>query len=378
MGQTRVSTIQTIETYVGGRVCVVHIVTDDGLHGWGQTAPSQPQISAQVLHDIVARDFLGRDAWDLANLVDECIRNEYKFLGSFLFRAISGIDTALWDLQGRALALPVYRLLGGRARTKIPVYASSMSRETAPAEELDRLLERVDTWGFKGGKIKIGVRNGRDSEGWSGRTKELVPLVRKALGDDFELAADANGAYSPGQAVRVGRHLEEYGFYHLEEPTPCWELDNMGYIADKLDLPIGAGEQEFSLEIIRRMVAERLVDVIQPDVCYVGGMTRAKYVADLASVAGIPCTPHSSNRSMVQIFSAHLVTASPACVQYQEWSIEDQDSDAQIYSPIPKVIDGAIELDDTPGWGVEVLPGFLAQATRQVSSLDDIPSRTSK
>jgi L-alanine-DL-glutamate epimerase-like enolase superfamily enzyme len=234
----------------------------------------------------------------------------------------------------------------------------------------------MDRYGFRGGKLKIGVRNGRDAETLDGRTAELVPLARKRLGDSAALAADANGAYSPGQAVRVGRFLEEHGFYHLEEPCPSWELDNIGYVARQLDLPVGAGEQEFSMEIIRRMVTERLVDVIQPDVCYLGGMSRARRVAELADLCGIPCTPHSSNRSMVQIFTAHLVTASPACVQFQEWSIEDQELDADIYTPVPDVRDGAIELDDTPGWGVTVLPSFLAAATRTASILDRGDVRT--
>lgn len=358
----------SIETYTGGRVCVVKVRTDDGLEGIGQTAPSEPAISAQVLHTLVARHFLGKDPLDLPNLGDQCIRAEYKFLGTFLFRALSGVDTAIWDLLGKAAGLPVFKLLGGRARDVIPVYASSMSRETSPAQEADRVAAAVAKYGFGTAKIKVGVRNGRDAERMTGRTRELVPLIRGMLGDDVELSADANGAYTPSQAIRVGRFLEDHGFYHMEEPCPSWELDNIGYVARELDLAVGAGEQEFSLEIIRRMIAERLVDFIQPDVCYVGGLTRARRVADMADIAGIPCLPHSSNRTMVQIFTAHLVTALPACTYPLEWSIEDQGADARIYTPVPVVEDGAIRLDDTPGWGVEILPSFAESADRQVSA----------
>lgn len=361
------SRITSIETFVGGRVCVVRVTTDDGLTGIGQTAPSEPSISAHVLHSLVARNFLGRDPLDLPNLVDRCIRAEYKFLGTFLFRALSGVDTAVWDLLGKAAGVPVFSLLGGRARDDIPVYASSMSRDTTPEEEAERVAAAVAKYGFRTAKIKVGVRNGRDAERMTGRTRELVPLIRSVLGDDIELSADANGAYTPSQAVRVGRFLEDHGFYHLEEPCPSWELDNIGYVARALDLAVGAGEQEFSLEIIRRMIAERLVDFIQPDVCYVGGLTRARRVAEMADTAGIPCLPHSSNRTMVQIFTAHLVTALPACTYPLEWSIEDQGADAQIYSPVPAVDNGRIRLDETPGWGVEILPSFFAHAERQVS-----------
>jgi L-alanine-DL-glutamate epimerase-like enolase superfamily enzyme len=303
-------------------------------------------------------------------LADKCIRAEYKFLGTFLFRALSGVDTALWDLIGKATERPVYQLLGGRVRTRIPVYASSMSRETSPAEETRRLTQAVDAAGFRGVKYKIGIRNGREADPLDPRTAELIPMVRRTLGDGMHISADANGAYSPAQAVGVGRFLEEYGYYHFEEPNPCWELDNMGYVARALDIPVGAGEQEFSMEIIRRMIAERLVDIIQPDVCYIGGLSRARRVAEMADTAGMPCTPHNSNRSLLQVFTAHLVSALPACSGLQEWSIEDQSPAANLYAPVPVVKDGEIELSDAPGWGVEILPAFLNKAAVRESAAE--------
>ena len=125
------SRITAIETYVSRRLCVVKVITDDGREGFGQTAPSEPEITAEVLHRLVARHFLGGSPWEVGALVDRAVRAEYKYLGAFLLRAISGIDTALWDLQGKLAGQPVYRLLGGKVRDRVPVYASSMSREPA-------------------------------------------------------------------------------------------------------------------------------------------------------------------------------------------------------------------------------------------------------
>lgn len=363
--------IARIETHVGGNVCVVRVRTDDGAEGFGQTAPGHPQISAEMVHALVARHFLGRDPFPIASLVNACARAQYKYWGSFFFRALGGVDTALWDLAGKATGRPVYDLLGGPSREAVPVYASSMSRRTSPEEEVARLAPLVAEYGFGCVKVKIGQRVGRDGDAMPGRTRTLVPLLREKLGDGVELSADANGSYSPAQAVRVGRLLEEYDYFHLEEPNPAWELDNMGTVAAALDIPIGAGEQEFSLEIIRRMVAERLVDVIQPDVCYVGGLTRARQVAELAETAGIPCTPHCSNRSMVQVFTAHFALAMPSVSTYQEWSIEDQSATAGIYEPVPQVHDGTIRPEPGPGWGVEVTRSFLAGSEHRVSTLAD-------
>ncbi|GAA2102890.1 mandelate racemase/muconate lactonizing enzyme family protein [Microlunatus panaciterrae] len=359
--------IVSIETF-SGHGCIVRVCTDDGLEGYGQTAHSEAQITAMVLHRLVARNYLGRDPFDVMTLAAECARAEYKVLGSFLFRALAGVDTALWDLVGKAKGQPVYQLLGGKARTLVPLYGSSMRRDTTPEQEVDRMVKAVAEHGFRAVKIKIGERNGRDSEPSNGRTSKLVPLLRQELGDDIELSADGNGAYSPGQAVRVGRMLEHQDYLHFEEPVPFWEHDNAKRVTDTLDILVGVGEQEFSLENMRRLVNDGAVDIIQPDVGYIGGITRARQVAEMADLAGIPCVPHSSGRSLTAIFTAHLVTAMPACSLFHEWTIEDA-SDMHVYEPFPVARDGEFVLSDAPGWGVEVQSSILQQWERQTSFL---------
>ncbi|GAB3410268.1 mandelate racemase/muconate lactonizing enzyme family protein [Flindersiella endophytica] len=361
------SRISSIETF-GGRGCIVRVRTSDGLEGYGQTAHSEAEITAAVLHRRVAQHYLGQSPFDVAGLAERCARAEYKVWGSFLFRALAGVDTALWDLVGKAQGRPVYRLLGGAARASVPLYGSGMRRDTTPEEEVSRMVRAVAEHGFRAVKIKIGERNGRDAEPAWGRTAKLVPLLRKELGDSIALMADANGAYSPGEAVRVGRLLEEHGYLHFEEPVPFWELDNAGRVATALDIPVAVGEQEYSLENLRRMVQEPLVDIIQPDVGYVGGITRARTVAELAELAGIPCVPHSSGRSLTAIFTAHLATAMPACTHFHEWTIEDVSS-MRAYEPFPVASNGELTLSDAPGWGVEISPAVLREWKHEVSKV---------
>jgi L-alanine-DL-glutamate epimerase-like enolase superfamily enzyme len=269
---------------------------------------------------------------------------------------------------GKAHGQPVYQLLGGRFRPSVPVYGSAMRRDTTPEEEVDRVVAAVAEHGFRAVKVKIGERNGRDAESRTGRTWRLVPLLRKELGDAVEISADANGAYSAGQAIRIGRLLEEYGYLHFEEPVPFWEYENAATVAAALDIPVGLGEQEFSVDALRRIVALGAADVIQPDVCYVGGISRARQVADLANVAGLPCVPHSSGRSLTAIFTAHLVTAMPACNLFHEWTIEDASS-MRVYEPFPVARNGEVVLPDTPGWGVEIAEATLQRMPRRVSTL---------
>lgn len=134
------------------------------------------------MHTLVARNYLGRNPFDVMTLADECARAKYKYFGSFLFRALAGVDTARWDLVGKAKSQPVFQLLGGNFRPSVPVYGSAMRRDTTPEDEVDRIVAAVAAHGFRAVKNKIGERNGRDAESRSGRTWQLVPLLRKELG----------------------------------------------------------------------------------------------------------------------------------------------------------------------------------------------------
>jgi L-alanine-DL-glutamate epimerase-like enolase superfamily enzyme len=134
-------------------------------------------------------------------------------------------------------------------------------------------------------------------------------------------------------------------------------------------LAVAGGEQDNSLVQFRRMIAMQAVDIVQPDVGYIGGVARARRVARMAEDAGIPCTPHCSNRSMLQLFTLHLAASMPACAQFHEWGIEDTPWTRGVYEPELQVVDGGVAVPDTPGWGVEITRSFLAEAHREVSAL---------
>ena len=364
--------IASIETFTRDKISIVRVRTDDGAEGIGQTSPFRVDITARLLHTMVAPFFLGRDPWELEMLVEACLRHQYKYPGTFLLRAMCGVDTALWDLLGRTTGQPVYQLLGGKIRDPVPMYASSMQRSVTPEQEAERMQALVEEYGFRCGKIRLGVAMGRDGDEWTGRTRKLIPYMREAMGDDFDLSADANGAYSPAQAIRVGRLLEDADYFHYEEPCPFEELENTAAVAAALDIPVAGGEQDNSLPQFRRMLTMRAVDVVQLDVGYIGGISRARRVAQLAELFGVPCTPHCSNHSMLQVFTLHLAAAMPACSQYQEWGIESAPWTRGIYEPMPRVEDGQITVPATPGWGVTVLPEFLDAAYRQESREGDV------
>jgi L-alanine-DL-glutamate epimerase-like enolase superfamily enzyme len=360
--------VTSLETFTQGYVSVVRLETDDGSVGWGQISTYDADISATVLHRKVADHFLGRDPAELSDIVDRCIEANYKFPWSYVCRALTGAETAAWDLLGKRLGKPVCDLIGGAAKP-IPAYGSSMSRDITPEDEAARLARLRDEQGFRAFKVRVGKVNGRDEDQWPGRTEAIVPAVRQAVGEDVSLKADANSCYTPPRAIEVGRLLEQDGYDHFEEPCPYWELEWTREVAATLEMAVAGGEQDNDLAQWRRMIALRAVDVVQPDICYLGGLLRSLRVARMAEQAGLPCVPHSANRAMVTVFTLHMLAAIPNAGPFLEYSIEETPWTDDLYEPALEVIDGNVPIPAGPGWGVRVSPAWLERAGVQRSAV---------
>ena len=366
--------IESIETFSTPFVSLVRVRADGGAEGWGQISPYHADISALVMHRQVAPYALGHDPLDIDPLIDRILEIEFKFPGSYVRRALGGLDTALWDLRGKLAGKSVCELLGGQVRA-MPVYASSMRRDITPEAEAERLVRLRDEHGYRAFKFRIGRECGHDVDEWPGRTEAIVPAVRRALGDDITLLVDANCGYSPAKAIEVGRMLDDHGIAHFEEPCPYWEFEQTAEVTRALAplrIQVAGGEQDCSVSHWRRMIAARAFDIVQPDICYVGGMTRALRVAALARAAGLPCTLHSANLSLVTIFSLHLMNAIENAGPYVEFSIEPTEYypwQVGIYTPALEARDGAVAIPDGPGWGVEINAAWLEHAAYQITEL---------
>jgi L-alanine-DL-glutamate epimerase-like enolase superfamily enzyme len=195
--------------------------------------------------------------------------------------------------------------------------------------------------------------------------------MRRALGAAAALRVDANSCYSPARAIEVGRMLQDNGVCHFEEPCPYWEFEQTKQVTVALELDVTGGEQDWDMQHWKRMIAMRAVDVIQPDVLYMGGIARTMRVAALGAAAGLPCTPHSANLSMVTLFTMHLLRAIPNAGPYLEFSIEGADyypwQQALLVGDPYVIRDGKATVTDRPGWGAEVRPDWLAQASYRCS-----------
>ena len=364
--------IASLETFANQFVCFVRLTTDSGAVGWGQTSTYNADITAAVFHRQVAPWTLGADALDIEALITRVEEREHKFPGSYRCRALAGLDTALWDLHGKLAGKPVVELLGGKPR-RLRAYASSMRRDISPAEEARRLVQLRDELGFDAFKWRVAAECGHDIDEWPGRTEDIVPQVARALGDGVAKLVDANSGYSPRRAIEVGRLLESQGISHFEEPCPYWQLAATKQVTDALALDVSGGEQDWDLATWERMIEMRAVDIVQPDIMYMGGLSRTLAVVRRAAAAGLPCTPHSANLSLVTVCTMHLLGAIANAGKYLELSIEGADYypwQQGLFREDPyQVRDGHVTIPAAPGWGVEINPVWLDAAEHRVSRL---------
>lgn len=365
--------ITRLETFGNEFLAFVRVTTEDGQTGWGQISTYNADITAQVFHRQIAPHALGTDATDFADTLALIGEREHKYPGSYLRRAMAGLDTALWDLNGKRLGQPVVTLLGGTPGP-LRAYASSMKRDITPADEAARFVRLRDEKGFTAFKWRVGRECGRDQDEWPGRTEEVIPTVSRALGDGIDKLVDANSCYSPARAIEVGKRLQDNGIGHFEEPCPYWEYDQTAEVRAALDLEVTGGEQDCEFSSWAHMIARGSVDVLQPDVMYMGGITRTLEVARMGAAARLPITPHAANLSLVTMCTMHLLKALPNAGRYLELSIEGPDyypwQEGLFLNDPYRVEDGHVTVPDAPGWGVEINPDWLSRAEWRESALD--------
>ncbi len=326
-----------------------------------------------LMTQLVLPLFVGQDVRNIERLVDEIGRHDgnYKLAGLAFWSCIAGAELAAFDLLGKAAGVSATELLGGALspetlRREIPVYLSSLRRETTPEEEVDRLAARLTATGAIAVKVKIGGRMGRGDE-MPGRTEQLVRLARRRLGDGVTILVDANGSYTADEAIEVGRMLEAHGVYLFEEPCPWEDFEATRRVADALQhVLVAGGEQDTSVEKFRWLAANRGVDVVQPDAVNNGGFVRTLRVARLAAAAGMEAAFHCAKSDFAAAPMLHLVAVTPNLGPFQEF-LEDSPGTgsprcAGWYTPSFAVRDGVVATPVGPGLGVVIDPAVLRRA----------------
>ncbi len=368
-----------IETFTAGDVGVVRAETGDGIAGIGQFPPRDPDLLATILHRHVAPAAFDYEIEERAALNDAILARRRDTPG-YISRALAGLDTAIWDIIAKAREEPVWRVAGGSSN-EVSAYASSMRRDTEPAEEAERLLERCRADGFSAVKLRIGKAGaiGTDEDQWPGRTEALIPKAREVLGDDVDIYVDANSAFTVDRAIEISEEiLAPNDVAMFEEPVPYWDFDATAAVTSGTDVPVAVGEFLNRPSDWDQIIDGRMVDIVQPDVCFSVGFTRALDIARRAADAGLSTRPHSPMHSMNLVFSAHLVSAIDAPTTDLEFPVDNEwvaerfgrrsGWDTAFSEPNPVVSVGTVTFPDGPGWGVSVDPDWLADADRRESA----------
>jgi len=315
-----------------------------------------------MLQERILPFFAGRDARDLETLIDEIYvyKSNYKYAGSALWMPIAWAEAAVLDLLGKAAGKPIGDLLGGRKRDQVPVYVSSLIRETTPQAEVEWVGRRIEQTQAKAVKVKIGGRLSRNADASPGRTERLIALARQAWGDEMKIYVDANGSYDAPHALEVAKMLKEHNVAFFEEPCPFEDLDETKAVADALEMPVAGGEQDASLPRFEYMARNRVVDILQPDMLYNGGFIRNHRANVIARHYGLPLTPHSPYLGPRQALSTHFCATLPELPVELEFAAALPQRPMDWYSPQIEVKDGRIAVPTGPGLGIEFAPEVLS------------------
>ncbi len=269
-------------------ICVVD--TDEGLQGVGEAFyfGGPAKVVASLIDDGLGPLVVGQDPMDTSVIWDR-LYNWTRDQGQkgLTVSAISAVDIALWDIKGKILGLPIYKLLGGAYRTRAKAYATGLYEPQGVPSIVDALVEEAVGYrdaGFSGMKLKVGYGLATD--------EKYVRAVRDAIGDDVALMVDANHAYNASEAIRLARILAEYEVLWFEEPVVPEDVEGYMEVRAASDVLIAGGECEYTRYGFRQLIDNRAVDILQPDLCAAGGYTEVMKVVAMASAASIPVIPH--------------------------------------------------------------------------------------
>ena len=355
---------------------IVALDTDDGLTGWGEGYNHGPDKALPPLLDYLSGFLAGEDPTRVEHLTNLLVQQSRFPPGALGLAAISAIDHCLWDISAKALGVPVYRLLGGHVRERVKVYSGVYTAPDVPRakEELDRLNER---WGFTAFKLspwRIDMHANRWGEVVRA-SAEYFRQLREAVDPRYEIAFDAHAKiFEPGQARQLGNALAPYDPLFYEEPLRPENIAAWGELKRGLECRLATGESLYNRFEFLELLRVNGADLIQPDICVVGGITEMRKIATIAEAHFVPVAPHNPMGPLATAVNVHFAAATQN-FSILEYRLPDgpvyvyggtelevrEDSSRYVVDPyLPK--DGYLELrPERPGWGVEMDEEFMGR-----------------
>jgi len=348
--------------YKNSWICRVR--SKDGHEGISVSNAQQMQIFYPVLVKRMAPFFVGKDARDLEDLVEAVTvyESNYKAQSLAIWVPLATIEFAILDMFGKMSNRSIGLLISDKIyNPKINVYQANGERDNSAEEVIEHLKRDLALSHAKAIKFKLGGRMSH-VEYPVGRSEKLIPLVRKTFGDEMVISADANGSYTPEQAIPIGKLMHEYKYAFFEEPVPFDWYEETRQVADALEIPIAGGEQEPSMHNFRWLVANGGLSITQQDMFYFGGMVRCMRVARMAHAFGKQTIPHISSTGLGYVYMMHFVSAIPNSGPYHEFKEFNNTLPFKCTtSTLLSDENGTVKVPTGPGLGVEIDPAYIAK-----------------
>ena len=309
--------------------------------------------------------FIAQDVRELDLILERIFIYSFNFRlnGIAIGLPLATIEFAILDMLGHIAKKPAGELIGETHNPEVAIYVATEFREKPLEEHLESIKKAVAEYDTKALKIKIGYQYAGTKDihypGVPGKTEKLIPLVRKTYGDDMALYADSNGYFTAGEAIQVGRILEEYKYSYFEEPVMYDHFEEIKEVADALAIPIANGEQDQSFVHFRWSVANDGLEIVQPDIYYFGGLIRSMKVAKMADAFGKTTVPHMSGGGLGFLYNSILVSVLPNAGAHHEFKGLDTSVIFECPTSPLKVVNGRIKVPTGPGMGVIIDPDFI-------------------
>ena len=339
-------------------LCFVKIETDEGIYGWGECytqSDRDVQITAHV--DQLKRYLIGRDPTNIKHFTQMAFDDFAGRRGSMdYYCAISGLEHAMWDIAGKAYGAPVHKLIGGACRDKIRVYANGWSGGNPTPDSLAERASEVIEAGFTA--LKFDPIPGRwrtyVSKDVERAAVENVRAVRQAVGPDVDILVEMHRRLAPMHAVRIAHEIEQYRPFWFEEPILAENIPALASVRQKINIPVVTGEELYTKFEFREVFEKQAADILNPDVCNVGGILELKEIAAMAEPYFVVISPHNFNSTTVGLAATIQVSAAIPNFLITEYFVNLEELGRDIAKTPFEVQDGYIQIPDTPGLGIDL------------------------
>ena len=356
--------IETVELLTYRNTYICRVRSKDGAEGIAVAHPFQIQMFLPIFFRTTRSFFIGQDARELDLLMDKFFlyNSNFRLNGVPINVPLSAIEFALLDMMGKIANKSAAQLIGEIHNPDVAVYLATEYRGLPLEEHFERIKQEVSEFDVDAVKIRVGYMTGSKDiryAGVPGKVEKLIPMVREHYGDKWAIYADANGYWDVDNAIRIGRILEEYKYAFYEEPVMYYHFEEIKKVADALTIPISNGEQDQNLYNFRWLLANDGLDIVEPDMYYIGGFIRAMRVALMGHAFGKTCVTHMSGGGLGFLYNALFVSALPNATPHTEFKNFDTNVPYECPTAEMKVINGKMKAPTGPGMGAVIDPDFM-------------------